>query len=98
MSNGIKLKSNLDFYCDLPQQANEVERLVTWYNPLSLSDRTIPGEDTIATWRSQSITEKQYRELARQAWDTAPELAVFLPARLVYVVKSFVRSNNCTTV
>jgi len=62
---------------------------VTWYNPLSLSDRTIPGEETIATWRSQSITEKQYRDLVRQAWDISPEIAVFMPARSVdlFVVK-----------
>jgi len=64
-------------------QANEVERLVTWYNPLSQSDLLIPGEDDITTWRSHSISEKQYRELARLAWDICPELAVFLPDRLI---------------
>jgi len=62
-------------------QANEVERLVTWYNPLSQSDLLIPGEDDIATWRTRNISEKQYRELARLAWDICPELAVFLPDR-----------------
>ena len=63
-------------------QANELERLVTWYNPLSRSDLLIPGEDDIATWRSQNVSEKQYRELARLAWDISPELALFLPDRL----------------
>jgi len=62
-------------------QANEVERLVTWYNPLSQSDLLIPGEDDITTWRSHNISEKQYRELARLAWDISPELALFLPDR-----------------
>jgi len=62
-------------------QANEVERLVTWYNPLSQSDLLIPGEDDILTWRTHSVSEKQYRELARLAWDISPELAVYLPDR-----------------
>jgi len=61
-----------------------VERLVTWYNPLSQSDLSIPGEDDITTWRSHSISEKQFRELARLAWDISPELAIFLPDRLTY--------------
>ena len=64
-------------------QANEVERLVTWYNPLSRSDLLIPGEDDITTWRAHTVSEKQYRELARLAWDISPELATFLPDRLV---------------
>jgi len=55
---------------------------VTWYNPLARSDLLIPGEDDITTWRTQNITEKQYRDLARLAWDISPELAVFLPDRL----------------
>ena len=54
---------------------------MTWYNPLSRSDLLIPGEDDIATWRSSNISEKQYRELARLAWDISPEIAVFLPDR-----------------
>ena len=64
-------------------QSNEVERLVTWYNPLSRSDLLIPGEEDIATWRSHNVTEKQYRDLARLAWEISPELAVFLPDRLL---------------
>ena len=63
-------------------QANEVERLVTWYNPLGRSDLLIPGEDDITTWRTHGVSEKQYREIARIAWDICPELAVFLPDRL----------------
>jgi phosphatidylinositol 4-kinase len=62
-------------------QAHEHERFVTWYNPLSLSDMAIPGEDNIVTWRSQAITEKQWLEQTRTAWEIAPALAVFLPSR-----------------
>jgi len=58
-----------------------VERLVTWYNPLSRSDLLIPGEEDIITWKTQNMTERQYREQARLAWEISPELAVFLPDR-----------------
>ena len=61
--------------------ANEVERLTTWHNPLSQPELIIPGEETINAWRSQTIMEKQWRELVRLAWDIVPALAVFLPER-----------------
>lgn len=56
---------------------------MTWYNPLSLSDMSIPGEENIVKWRSQSITEKQWHEQTRTAWEIAPALAVFLPSRFM---------------
>ena len=80
-------------------QAHEHERLVTWYNPLGLTDMAIPGEDNIIKWRSQTITEKQWHEQTRTAWDIAPSLAVSLPARfnnsdaLVREVTRLVRLN-----
>ncbi|ESO09799.1 hypothetical protein HELRODRAFT_194993 [Helobdella robusta] len=62
--------------------ASELERLVTWYNPLSLSELAIPGLDSVTTWRICPITEKQYLELARQAWEISPALAIYMPSRL----------------
>ncbi|CAH1801953.1 unnamed protein product [Owenia fusiformis] len=61
--------------------ASEIERLVTWHNPLCLAELAIVGEETINAWRSKSVTEKQWREMARLAWEISPALAVFLPER-----------------
>ena len=58
--------------------ANEVERMETWYNPLHQPEMTIPNEETILTWRSQAVTEKQWREIVRLAWEISPSLAVFM--------------------
>ena len=63
--------------------ANEIECLGSWHNPLSLPDLNIPGEETIAAWRNQTITDKQWREMTRLAWDISPALTVFLPERWV---------------
>ena len=61
--------------------ANEVERLTTWYNPLGLSELAINDDNNIAVWKSQVVSEKQWREYAMFAWDISPQLAVFLPMR-----------------
>lgn len=79
--------------------ASELERLVTWYNPLSLSELAIPGEDVVNTWRTHQISEKQYREIARLAWDISPALAIYIPSRfknteaLISEVARLVRTN-----
>lgn len=59
----------------------EIEFLITWYNPLSLSDRVVPGEDVVSAWRSQHISERGWIEMAQCAWNLSPLLAVYLPSR-----------------
>ena len=63
--------------------ANEVDRLVTWYNPLPDPELNIPGEETISAWRAQAVSDKQWRELVRISWDSSPSIAAFLPHRYV---------------
>ncbi|KAK8780519.1 hypothetical protein V5799_018137 [Amblyomma americanum] len=59
----------------------EIEFLITWYNPLSLADKVVPGEEIISAWRSQHITERGWIEMAQCAWNLSPVLAVYLPCR-----------------
>ncbi|XP_050307106.1 phosphatidylinositol 4-kinase alpha isoform X2 [Anthonomus grandis grandis] len=61
--------------------AVEIEFLVVWHNPTSRPELIVPGEENIASWRAKTITEKQWREYTRLAWDISPVLAVHLPAR-----------------
>ena len=67
--------------------ANEVERMETWYNPLNQSELSIPNGETIATWRSQAVSEKQWREFVNLAWDISPALSVFMQWRWVRTSK-----------
>uniref|UniRef100_T1J2J9 Thymidine kinase, cytosolic n=1 Tax=Strigamia maritima TaxID=126957 RepID=T1J2J9_STRMM len=79
--------------------AVEIEFLVTWHNPLTQPELHIPGEETIAAWRSQPVTERMWRDTVRLAWDISPILAVHLPSRfknseaLVKEVTRLVRLN-----
>ncbi|XP_064490203.1 phosphatidylinositol 4-kinase alpha-like isoform X2 [Ornithodoros turicata] len=59
----------------------EIEFLITWYNPMALGDKMIPGEDIISSWRSQHITERGWIDMAKTAWGLSPTLAVYLPSR-----------------
>ena len=65
--------------------AIEIEFLITWYNPLSLPNLAINGEESILKWRNQPLNERNLKEIARLAWNISPSLAVFLPSRYVYL-------------
>ncbi|KAJ8312892.1 hypothetical protein KUTeg_010265 [Tegillarca granosa] len=73
--------------------------MITWHNPLEIQELKVPDEEKIALWRSQPLTEKQWKEIARMAWEISPTLAVYLPSRfrnsapLIQEVTRLVRLN-----
>ncbi|EDW65723.2 LOW QUALITY PROTEIN: uncharacterized protein Dvir_GJ18746 [Drosophila virilis] len=62
--------------------AVELEFLITWYNPNSLPDLIVPGEEQITEWRNRPYKPNVWRDYARLAWCYNPALAVFLPQRI----------------
>lgn len=65
-------------------QSVEIERMSTWYNPLGMSDMSIPDEELLTSWRNTLISENTYRDMVRIAWDISPAVAVMLPTRFVH--------------
>lgn len=62
--------------------AVEIELLVTWYNPNSLPEYTIQGEENVAEWRTRPLKLGVWRDYTRLAWSYNPSLAIFLPQRI----------------
>ncbi|CAG9769001.1 unnamed protein product [Ceutorhynchus assimilis] len=79
--------------------AVEIEFLVVWHNPTSRPELIIPGEENIASWRAKTITDKQWHDYTRLAWEISPVLAVYLPTRfktneaIISEIKSQVQMN-----
>ncbi|XP_060518279.1 phosphatidylinositol 4-kinase alpha [Cylas formicarius] len=79
--------------------AAEIEFLLVWHNPTSRIELQIPGEDNIASWRTKTVTEKQWQDYTRLAWDVSPVLAVYLATRfktneaIVGEIKNQVQAN-----
>ena len=70
-----------DHYTSLSRQAAEIERLLTWHNPQNRAELHMSGEENMAAWRAQPVSEKQWHDHVRLAWDISPTLAVRLPER-----------------
>lgn len=79
IENGVLRNFELKFRGVL--QAVEFEFLNVWHNPTGKAELLIPGEENIAAWRGKPITDKQWQDFTRLAWDISPVLAVYLPCR-----------------
>lgn len=55
---------------------------------MELPELKVPDEEKCMAWKTQTLTEKTWKEHARLAWDLSPVLAVFLPSRLDFLVQN----------
>ena len=62
-------------------QAVEIDFLTVWYNPSFKPELIVAGEDNLSMWRAKTMTDKQWTDYTRLAWDISPVLAVYLPER-----------------
>ncbi|CAG0914490.1 unnamed protein product [Notodromas monacha] len=61
--------------------AAEIDRLITWHNPLVLPELFIPDQDKVLNWRNTTVQDKIWKDLIKVAWDVNPALAVHLASR-----------------
>lgn len=79
--------------------AVEIEFLIVWHNPTSRLELIIPGEEQIVSWRAKAISDKQWNDFTRLAWDISPVLAIYLPTRfkindaIISQIKNLVQMN-----
>lgn len=66
----------------------EIEFLIVWHNPTLRPELQMPGEENVAFWRAKTISDKQWHDYTRLAWDISPSLAVYLPTRLELLIIS----------
>ncbi|XP_060554504.1 phosphatidylinositol 4-kinase alpha-like isoform X3 [Ruditapes philippinarum] len=64
----------------LTMLASTVELFTTWHNPMELLELKVKDEEKAFAWNTV-ISEKQWRDYARLAWEISPVLAVFFPSR-----------------
>lgn len=62
--------------------AVEIEMMIVWYNPTCRGELLLAGEENLATWSSKTLTDKQWQDFTRLAWEISPVLAIYLPERL----------------
>uniref|UniRef100_A0A1I8F4F2 1-phosphatidylinositol 4-kinase n=1 Tax=Macrostomum lignano TaxID=282301 RepID=A0A1I8F4F2_9PLAT len=63
---------------------NELERLITWCNPIARQDQAFPADKEAKLndfLSKQTLKQKELRAYAGLAWRVNPVLAVFLPLR-----------------
>ncbi|CAH1104235.1 unnamed protein product [Psylliodes chrysocephalus] len=79
--------------------AVEIEFLIVWHNPTLRPELQMPGEENVAFWRAKTISDKQWHDYTRLAWDISPSLAVYLPTRfklndaIISEIKNLVQMN-----
>lgn len=64
----------------------EIEFLIVWHNPTLRPELQMPGEENVAFWRAKTISDKQWHDYTRLAWDISPSLAVYLPTRFEQLI------------
>ena len=69
-------------------QANAVDTLLTWYNPLELPENKLMDEETIYNWTRDNVTEKKWPGIINYSWELSPTLAVYLPFRYIFLTHS----------
>lgn len=62
-------------------KAVEIEFFCIWHNPITRPELQIQGENNLSMWRNKNVTDKQWQDYTRLAWDISPVLAVYLPER-----------------